>query len=197
MHQQRLPRYFYAREPVDVARALIGKRVIRILNGQELIGRIVEAEAYRGSEDAASHARRGRTARNYPMFGEPGHSYVYFIYGMHWMFNVSAHPEGVAGAVLIRALEPEAGLEIMRHRRGHRPDLELTNGPAKLAEALAIDEALNDVDLCTSDLLTIVEGELSPDETVTAGSRLRVPGGEAAKRRAWRFWVEENPFVST
>ena len=113
-----LPRDFYAREPVVVAEDLLGQRLARVLDGVALSGRIVETEAYRGTEDAASHARMGRTDRNAPMFGPPGHAYVYFIYGMHWMFNISAHPQDSPGAVLIRALEPEGGIDVMSRLRG-------------------------------------------------------------------------------
>ena len=101
-----LPRAFYAREPVTVARDLIGQHIVRRVDGERLIARIIEAEAYRGMTDAASHARPGRTPRNSPMFGPPGRAYVYFIYGMHWMFNIVAHVEDAPGAVLIRSGEP-------------------------------------------------------------------------------------------
>ncbi len=191
-----LPRAFYSREPTEVARGLVGMRLVRVVDGALLVGRIVEAEAYRGAGDAASHAYGGRTPRNAPMFGPPGHAYVYFIYGMHWMFNVAAHPAGVPGAVLIRAAEPEAGIDVMRRLRGQSDNRLLTNGPAKLAQALAIDSALNDKDLCTPGELTIVQGGLREGEQITCGPRVRVPGGDEAKRRPWRFWVAGNPWVS-
>lgn len=195
--QSPLTRAFYSREPADVAWDLIGKRLLRILDGEQLVGRIVETEAYRGGEDAASHAYGGRTGRNAPMFGPPGHAYVYFIYGMHWMFNISAHPEEVPGAVLIRALAPETGIATMRKLRGRPADTELTNGPAKLAQALAIDRDLNNVDLCNSQALTVIAGDLRDGERVIRGPRVRVPGDKAAARRPWRFWIEDNPYVSS
>ncbi len=191
-----LQRTFYAREPVTVARALIGKHIVRIIDEQRLIGRIVEAEAYRGTGDAASHARPGQTRRNYPMFGPPGHAYVYFIYGMHWMFNVVAHPEETPGAILIRAIEPVVGIEVMRQLRGGQPDRSLTNGPARLAQALAIDRSLNDLDLCTDPALYIATGSLREGESIVAGPRVRVPGGEVAQGRPWRFWLKDNPWIS-
>ena len=180
-----------------VARALIGKRIVRHIEENTLVGRIVEAEAYRGSEDAASHAHRGRTERNAPMFGPPGYTYVYFIYGMHWMFNIAAHTPQQPGAVLIRALQPEEGLESMRAHRNLQRDRNLTNGPAKLAQAMGIDDGMNDLDLCTSPELYITEGKLREGEKIVCGPRVRVPGGERAQRRPWRFWIADNPWVSS
>lgn len=179
-----------------MAQALIGMHLVRTLDDEPLIGRIVEAEAYRGAGDAASHAYRGETARNAPMFGPPGHAYVYFIYGVHWMFNISAHTETSPGAVLIRALEPLAGLETMRRHRGGKRDRLLTNGPAKLTQALVIDGKLNHVDLCAGGPLTLKSGEIREDELIVAGPRIRVPGDEKAQARPWRYWVKNNPYVS-
>jgi len=193
----RLPRTFYARDTRLVARELLGKRVVRFLGRQRLAGIIVEAEAYAGTDDAASHAYRGRTSRNWPMFGSPGHAYVYFVYGMHWMFNIVAHEEDWPGAILIRALEPEAGLSVMCQHRGGKPTRVLTNGPAKLAQALAIDDALNGADLCTHGAITIESGLVIPDASIVCGPRLRVPGDEQAKTRLWRFWVRDNVYVSS
>jgi len=201
-----LPRSFYSREPALVAHALIGKRLIRILDDATVVCRIVETEAYRGSGDAASHAYRGPTARNFPMFGPPGHAYVYFIYGVHWMFNIAAHPPGMPGAVLIRAVEPQSGLDLLRQRRARpgqgaqcgrpRHDRDLTNGPAKLAQALDLTGDHNDLDLCTGAEITIIDGALGVDETIATGPRVRVPGGEESQARPWRFWIAGNPWVS-
>jgi DNA-3-methyladenine glycosylase len=193
----RLGRDFYAREPEAVARDLVGKILVRITDDVKLKGRIVEAEAYRGPGDAASHAYRGATSRNAPMFGPPGHTYVYFIYGVHWMFNISAHTGASPGAVLIRGLAPLEGLETMREHRGGKPDRLLTNGPARLTQALAIDDSLNDVDLCTSNVIYVVDGQVPSDYDVVSGPRVRVPGGEKAKSRPWRFWMEGHPYVSS
>ncbi|MBN1249754.1 MAG: DNA-3-methyladenine glycosylase [Anaerolineae bacterium] len=192
-----LPRSFYSREPVEVARELIGKRLVRALDDAVLVSRIVETEAYRGTGDAASHASGGRTARNAPMFGPPGHAYVYFIYGMHWMFNISAHPADVPGAVLIRALQPEVGIDTMRRLRNQSTGRLLTNGPAKLAQALAIDGTLNDLDLCAKGELIVVTGSLQEGERIANGPRVRVPGGADAEQRPWRFWIKDNPWVSS
>jgi DNA-3-methyladenine glycosylase len=191
----RLPRSFYARPTLVVAQDLLGRRLVRVLGDQRLAGRIVEVEAYAGADDAASHAYRGRTPRNAPMFGAPGHAYVYFIYGMHWMFNVVAHPDAPPGAVLIRALSPEEGLDVMRAHRGERSDKALTSGPARLAQALAIDGLLNGADLCAHEIF-IEPGAPPSDEAVACGPRVGVSGDERARTRPWRFWVRDNLYVS-
>ena len=139
-----LPRRFYHRPPPVVARALLGKLVTHRLHGQQLTGRITEIEAYLGFDDPASHSFIGKTARNAVLFGPPGFSYVYFIYGMHYCLNFSCERDGNPGGVLIRALEPAAGLETMARLRdlapGARPAL-LTSGPGRLCEALGITRA--------------------------------------------------------
>ena len=129
----RLSRDFFARDTLAVARNLLGQRLVRVLDGARLAGRIVEVEAYVGEGDQACHARFGRTRRNAPMYGPPGHAYVYFVYGMHHCLNVVTGREGNPAAVLIRALEPLEGIEGMRARRGGRPDAQLASGPAACA----------------------------------------------------------------
>ena len=141
-----LPRSFFDRDPRRVARELLGKLVVRRERGKVVAGRIVEAEAYLGAGDLAAHAAAGRTARNAVLFGPPGHVYVYFIYGMYYCLNFSCLPDGVAGGVLIRSLEPVAGLEAMARARGLKhfnPDSlrdlrSLTSGPGRLCEAMGI-----------------------------------------------------------
>ncbi len=192
-----MPRDYYAREPIEVARDLLGTHLVRITPEGTLMGRIVETEAYRGIGDPASHAYRGLTARNAPMFGEPGHVYVYFIYGMHWMFNISAHSDSTPGAILIRALEPLEGIDIMVRNRGGQVGRQLTNGPAKLAQAFAIDGSLNDVDLCSNDSLYLTTGDLRADDVIASGPRVRVTGDELARTRPWRFWLAGNRYIST
>lgn len=158
------------------------------------MGRIVEAEAYVGPHDPASHAaeRIGRTARNASMFGPPGIAYVYRIYGLHWCLNVVTGPEGYPAAVLIRALEPLAGIETMRRRRRLRRDHELTSGPARLAEALGITGALDGHPLQEPPLV-LAAGEPVPDEAVAVGPRIGV-----TRAQDWplRFYVRGNPWVS-
>ena len=144
-----LPRSFYNRPTVEVARDLLGK----ILVHGRTAGRIIETEAYLGSQDEASHAFRGPTPRNRVMFGPPGHAYVYFIYGMYECLNFVCEPAGQAGCVLIRALEPIAGIATMRRRRpsAKRPE-DLANGPGKLTLAMGITRKLNGADLTASAL---------------------------------------------
>jgi len=192
----RLERAFFARDTLRVARELLGQRLVRQLNGQRIAGRIVETEAYVGEGDAACHAARGRTARNAVMFGPAGYAYVYFIYGMHYCFNIVTETEGFGAAVLVRALEPLEGIDAMRHHRKGRDGVELTNGPAKLCYALAIDRGLNGADLATSEELWI-EGDVSmPDDEVATGPRVGVRGDGRALTLPWRFWLRDSGYVS-
>ncbi|MBN1487240.1 MAG: DNA-3-methyladenine glycosylase [Anaerolineae bacterium] len=194
----RLPFEFYARPAPIVAQALLGKRLVRITrNGAKLAGYIVEAEAYEGANDPPSHAYRGPTPRNQPMFGPPGHTYVYFIYGVHWMFNIVAHPDAQPGAVLIRALEPAEGIPIMKSYRNGRSGRELTNGPARLTQALGITKALNAVDLCTHPQLYLEPGKTVATGSIASGPRIRVSGDKEAQARPWRFWITGNTYIST
>jgi DNA-3-methyladenine glycosylase len=192
----RLSRAFYARNTLCVARELLGQRLVRAWAGQRISGRIVEVEAYIGQDDAACHASRGRTARNAVMFGPPGHAYVYFIYGMHYCFNVVTEQEGFAAAVLVRALQPIEGLGIMRSRRRNQSDDWLTNGPAKLCAALAIDRALNGVDLVTGSELWVEEDDRLADAQVSTGVRIGVRGDQRALTVPWRLWVKDSSYVS-
>jgi DNA-3-methyladenine glycosylase len=193
----RLKRDFFARDTLTVARELLGQRLVRVEDGRRLVGRIVEAEAYVGEDDEACHASCGPTERNAPMYGPPGHAYVYFIYGMHHCFNVVTEREGYPSAVLIRALEPLKGLDVMRERRDNRPDRELTNGPAKLCQALGIDRRLTGADLCSSDTSLFLEtGDAVPDEAIVAGPRIGVRGDETALMAPWRFYIQENKHIS-
>ncbi|HET7012242.1 MAG TPA: DNA-3-methyladenine glycosylase [Anaerolineales bacterium] len=185
----RLRRPFFDRPTLDVARDLLGKRLVRIERGRRRSGWIVEAEAYVGPSDLGCHAHVGRTARNEVMWGPPGHAYVYFTYGMHWCLNFVTEREGFPAAVLIRALLPEEGLRSMQRRRGDVPLARLLDGPAKLTQALAIDGALNGHDLCGPAARLFVESlPHRPRGTVTTGPRVglnNVP--EPWKSRPWRF----------
>jgi len=187
-----LPRPFFARPTLEVARALLGARLVRIeADGQRTAGIIVETEAYIGQEDLACHARAGLTPRTRVMFGPPGHAYVYFTYGMHWLFNCVTEAEGFPAAVLVRALQPVEGLERIASRRRGRPHRTWTDGPAKLCQALAIDGAFHGADLCAPEARLFLEaGESIPDERVTIGPRVglySVP--EPWKSIPWRFRV--------
>ncbi len=191
-----LSRAFFAQDTVSVAKALLGCYLVREYAGTLLVGRIIETEAYVGPDDLASHAAVGRTPRNAVMFGPPGHAYVYLIYGMHHCLNVVTEREGYPAAVLIRAIEPVHGLDLMRRHRGGRSFRDLTNGPGKVCQALAIDRGLNGHDLCVGHALWIAAGESPPPEAITAGPRVGVRGDDRARTVPWRFALYGHPGVS-
>lgn len=182
-----LPQAFYARPTLLVARDLLGQRLVRRLDGQRLGGRITEVEAYAGEDDLASHAARGKTDRNRPMYGAPGLAYIYFIYGMYFCLNVVTEREGLPAAILIRGIEPDEGVAQMAERRNGQPFGNLTNGPGKLCQALSIDRALNGHDLTASRDLWIEPDEPVADAMVSATPRINVRGDERALRAPWRL----------
>jgi len=189
-----LVRSFFARPTLMVARDLIGCLLVHDSPEGRTVGAIVEAEAY-GFDDPGSHANRGQTPRNAPMFEEPGHAYVYFTYGMHFCLNAVAHAPGVPGAVLLRAVEPLEGIELMRLRRGSRiKDRDLARGPGRLTQSFGLHRDHNRLDL-TRKPLTICAGERYPEEAVTAGPRVGL--GETQDGRAWRYRVTGSPWTST
>ncbi len=194
---QPLPREFYARDPREVSRDLLGKILFRRDDTSLRAGRIVEVEAYLGEDDPAAHAAAGKTLRNAVLFGPPGHSYVYFIYGNHYCFNVSCLPDGIAGGVLFRALEPVAGVEeIARARRlSKNGSLRLlTSGPGRLAEAFGITRERDngkDVTSQKSDLWIGDDG-YRPAQIVTT-TRI---GITKAEKLPLRYLIAGNPFVS-
>lgn len=197
MPTRRLTREFYGRATLIVARELLGQRLVRLYQGEQLAGRIVEVEAYIGQGDQACHASVGRTARNAVMFGPPGQAYVYFIYGMHYCLNIVTEAEGFPAAVLIRAVEPQAGLATMQALRPGRPLAELTRGPGRLCAALAIDRSCNGVDLCAPDsVLWVEEDAVLPDSAIAASPRIGVRGDSAALQAPWRYYLQGNPWVS-
>jgi DNA-3-methyladenine glycosylase len=186
-----LERAFYERPTVDVARDLLGRMLVSVTPEGRTTGRIVETEAYLGADDPASHAARLRTGRVEAMWGEPGIAYVYRSYGIHAMLNVVTEPLGETGAVLIRALEPVFGIDLMRARRGIEDERLLCSGPGRLCQALAIGLDLHGTDLVSSDRLWISLGE-TPRDVSTSG-RIGISRGQA---HPWRFWVTSNPHVS-
>ena len=186
------PRSFYARDTVKVAPDLLGKYLVRVCPRGTIVGMIVEVEAYRGSDDPASHAFRGQTPRNTPMFGNPGHAYVYFTYGNHYCLNITTEKAGTPGAVLLRALEPVEGIDTMRQFRPNVSDSELTNGPGKLTKALAIDKSLNEQDMTIRGPLFVTDPEKGGFE-IWSSTRLGI--GEGLDR-LWRFYIKGNPYVS-
>ena len=192
-----LPRAYYARATLTVARELLGCVLARRLpEGSILRGRIVETEAYVGEEDKACHARAGRTARTDPLYGPPGLAYVYLTYGMHYLLNAVTEPEGMPAAVLLRAVEPLEGIEAMRRARGIDALRLLTAGPARLTEAFGLDLRHNRADLQGPELW-IEPGEPVPDAQVATSPRV---GCQTAAPpwdlMPWRFYVAESPFVT-
>jgi DNA-3-methyladenine glycosylase len=189
-----LPRDFYLRDPATVARELVGKRLWRETSAGLCGGRIVEAEAYLSSRDPACHASRGMTRRNAAMFGPPGQAYVYMIHH-RWCLNAVTEPAGVPSAVLIRAIEPIEGIDLMQQRRGTDIVRDLARGPARLCEALAVDRTYNGWDLTAGRELWI------GDDRDSNGAPLRIIrsariGVTSAHRRLLRFYVADNRFVS-
>jgi DNA-3-methyladenine glycosylase len=194
-----VPRALFLDPPDVVARKLLGKLLVRA--GKPMVGRIVEVEAYFGESDPAAHSFAGKTARNAVLFGPPGHAYVYFVYGMHFCLNVSCEPEGVAGCVLLRALEPLCGLEAMAIGRrlgapvrASKAESSLTSGPGRLCQAFNVTrERDNGVDLTApeSDLRIQDDGFVAREVLVTP----RIGITKDAERAA-RFLLADNPFVS-
>jgi DNA-3-methyladenine glycosylase len=195
---KKLNRKFYDRPTLKVAKELLGKYLVIQKDGHLLSGKIVETEAYIGFKDPASHAYRGMTPRNKVMFGNPGYAYVYLTYGMHHCLNLVTEKKGYPAAVLIRALQPAEGIELMKKRRGRQSTgskfgniKDLTSGPAKLCQALGIDRNLNGADLY-SDMI-YVEDRGEEVGKIASSSRIGINEG---KKKNWRFFIENNEFVS-
>lgn len=189
---QKLMRSFFARDTVEVARDLLGKRLVHVDQGRRLAGIIVETEAYRGEEDQGCHCRAGRTERTSVMYGPPGVAYVYFVYGMHWLLNLVTEEEGYPGAVLLRALSPDEGLDVIAERRKKQPPRHWMDGPAKLTQALGVDGGQNGLDSCQpgSDLFVepgyqVEPGQIQSSPRIGLGN---VP--EPWKSIPWRFTVD-------
>jgi DNA-3-methyladenine glycosylase len=184
-----LKRNFYRRSAVEVARDLLGK----VLVHGPTAGIVVETEAYPGGDDLASHSARGITPRTRVIFGPPGHAYVYFIYGMYECLNIVAEPDGKPGCVLIRALQPVSGLDVMRHRRpAARKPTDLAGGPGKLTLAMGITRAQNGADMTRGALVVRSAGEAEAFE-IAVTPRI---GIRQCADRPLRFLIRGNPFVS-
>lgn len=194
-----LPREFYGRDPRRVCRELLGKVLVRTEPHKYLAARIVEVEAYFGKSDGAAHSFAGRTARNAVLFGPPGCAYVYFIYGNHYCLNVACLPDGVAGGILFRAVEPLVGIEAMAKARGLelncvRDLRNLTSGPGRLAEAFGITrDRDNGKDLASADSDLFIADEGYRVKKVVTTPRI---GVTKAAERPWRYVVAGNPFIS-
>lgn len=194
----KLSREFYTcADVVALARRLLGQvLVIPARDGRRVSGLIVETEAYRGPEDRASHAWGGRrTKRTETMYAVGGTAYVYFVYGMYHQFNVVTNVAGVPHAVLVRALEPREGLDLIRRRRRGQPERGLTSGPGKLCIALGIDRRLDAADLC-GDRAWIEAGARVPASAIASGPRIGIDYAAEWAAVPWRFWIRDSPFVS-
>lgn len=191
---ERLPRAFFARPTLEVARELLGAHLVHCDAGQRLGGIIVETEAYIGQEDLGCHAKAGRTPRTEVMFGPAGFAYVYFTYGNHWLFNCVTENEGFPAAVLVRAILPTEGLDIIATRRGSQPQARWTDGPGKLTQALGINGAQNKADLCAPEARLFIEaGQAISDAGVTTGPRVGLTSvPEPWKSIPWRFLAQHD-----
>ena len=189
----KLPRSFYNRPTLEVARDLIGKVLVHNRRGATTSGIIVEVEAYIGESDPACHAAPGPTTRNQPLYGPPGYAYVYLNYGIHWLVNAVTEAKGSPAAVLIRALEPLDGVATMQRRRGRRLSLhDLCRGPGNLTKAMGITQAQNREDLCGRRLY-IEDRELPPAKKIAWGPRIGISVGT---ERLWRGYVLAHPSVT-
>ena len=190
----KLPRSFYEQSTIVVAKQLLGKYLVRRHVDGITVGRVVETEAYIGPKDLACHAARGRTQRTEVMFGPAGHAYVYFIYGVHYMLNLVTERADHPAAVLIRALEPIEGIELMEHRRGTENRRNLCSGPGKLCRAFAIDRSLNAADLCGD--IIYIEDRGEPMPKFIARPRVGVDYAGKWKDKRFRFLIRGNHFIS-
>ncbi len=195
--KRRLTRKFYQRPVVTVARESVGKLLVHRTAAGTTVGRIVEAEAYRGPEDRAAHSYGGtRTTRVEAMYGAAGHAYVFFVYGMHWQFNLVTGAVGEPHAVLIRAVEPWSGLDVMARRRRISPSCrELTNGPGKLCAAFGISREQYGVDLCKTKLF-LAEPPVSARLRIVCSPRIGIDYAGSWANKPWRFSAAANPWVS-
>jgi len=187
-----LARNFYERDPALVARGLLGKMLVRRLNSQILCGKIVETEAYYGEKDPSSKAYKGRKMFNELMFMDVGKAFIYMVHG-NWLLNIVAHSKGDVGAILLRAIEPLQGVEIMMKNRGVKDILALTSGPGKLTKALAITKKLNGIDVTKEDSELAVEESETESFEISSSHRI---GVKFDLPQELRFYVKGNKFVS-
>lgn len=196
VNRNKLPKTFYSQDVLTLAKALLGKTLVHNTGREILSGKIVEVEAYDGEIDEAAHTFNGKTDRNEIMFEEGGYLYVYFTYGMHYCANVVAGEEGHGCAVLLRSIEPLNGVETMKQNRFNNQKSfgikNLTNGPAKLCEALGIERKHNGTDL-DNDEIYILDNAPLPESQIISATRV---GIKKSKELMWRFYIKDNPFVS-
>ena len=193
---EKLERSFYERETLDVARELLGTYIVHETVEGKTSGKIVEVEAYIGSIDAACHAYQNKcTNRTKIMFGEGGHAYIYLIYGIHYCMNIVSNKTNYPEAILIRAVEPIEGLDLMAKRRGTDNLLNLCSGPGKLCIAMGISKAQNEIDLC-GEKLYLISGDVVAKELIVSTPRINIDYAGEARNFLWRFIIKDNPFVS-
>ncbi|WP_114458715.1 MULTISPECIES: DNA-3-methyladenine glycosylase [unclassified Halanaerobium] len=195
---KRLKHNFYQNDAVAAAEKLVGKLIVREINDKKIIVRIVETEAYAGPDDKASHAYNNRkTERTEVMFKNGGHVYVFLIYGIHHCLNIVTGKRGIPSAVLIRAVEPVLGIDLIRENRGVKSNKEedLTNGPGKLAQALKIDLSFNGYNLITGSKLYILDNE-SNNLKIKSSERINIDYAEEYKNKKWRFYLADSKFLS-
>lgn len=192
----KLNKKFYSRNTLTVAKDLLGKYIVRKIGNKNIVGKIVEVEAYNGPEDLASHASRGETERNKIMFGYPGFSYVYMIYGMYFCFNIVTEGHGYPAAVLIRAVEPVIMIGgITPLIKGEKKNL--TNGPGKFCKAFKIDKKMNGVDLCKNEKIWLEDrGVKIKKAEIISAKRIGVDYAGEYKDKPWRFYLKGNKFIS-
>jgi DNA-3-methyladenine glycosylase len=190
----KLPRHFYEQQTVQAAQELLGKYLVRVHPDGVTTGMILETEAYAGPEDLASHASRGRTPRTAVMFGPPGFAYVYVIYGLHHCLNVVTEPEGYPAAVLIRAVQPDEGLDLMRARRQREEITLLASGPGRLCQSFGVERSLSGLDLCGETLF--VEDHHRRPAGIIATPRIGVDYAGSWKEVPWRFYIAGHPGIS-
>lgn len=199
----KLSRDFYNRDTLIVAEELLGKILVVNKDNKICKGKIVEVEAYMGFMDKAAHSYNNRrTKRTEVMYGKPGFSYVYFIYGLYYCMNVVTREEGVPQAVLIRAVEPLEDIEVMSFRRfkkgydnlSNREKINITNGPSKLCMAMGIDKDLNSLDLLEDDIF--IEEDIKENFEISTSKRIGIDYAEEAKDYPWRFYIKGNKYVS-
>ncbi|MFA5128838.1 MAG: DNA-3-methyladenine glycosylase [Patescibacteria group bacterium] len=194
---KKIKKDFYNRKTLKVAREILGKFLVIKIDNKIIAGKIVETEGYVGPSDLASHASRGKTARTAPMFGPPGHAYIYLVYGLNYCFNIVTEKENYPAAVLIRAIEPAEGIDLMKkNRKINTPTFNLTNGPGKLCQAFKIDKTLNALDLTKNILWIEDRGVKLKKSEIFSAKRIGVDYAGKYKNKPWRFYIKGNPFVS-
>ncbi len=193
----KLQRDFYQKNAITLGKELLGKYLVHVVRNEKLVARIVETESYVGPEDKACHAYNNKkTARTEIMFEEGGYAYIYLIYGMYYCLNIVAHGRNKPEAVLIRAVEPVQGLEIMKKNRNIKSKKieDLTNGPGKLCIAFNIDKSLNKIDMASSNNIYVEDHK--EDFEIIASKRINIDYAEEYKDKLWRFYIKNNAFVS-